>query len=224
MGIGEATARELSKRGAKVVLAARSLDRLSNLEKELPGSFAILTDMTDGESIKKMVRETIQKFGRIDCLVNNAGRGIYGAVENVSIEEYKKIFDLNVIGVLIAMQEVIPIMRKQGGGTIVNTSSMVSKNYFPFLGAYASTKYALNAISLTARKELEKDNIVVSIMLPSLTETDFGKHSVKSDKVASTMEGRNRDGMPKADSAAYIAERIILAIESGKAEILAHDV
>ncbi len=121
------------------------------------------------------------------------------------------------------MKEVIPVMRAQGGGVIVNVSSRVSKNYFPYLGAYASTKYALNALSLTARAELEKDNIIVSIMLPTLIETDFGKNAVKFDVVAQGMSPRTREGMPTPDSAEHVAKRILLTIETGQAEVNAHD-
>lgn len=220
MGIGKATARELAKRGASLVLAARSEDALTELASELSGSIAIETDMTNPESIRRMVSETMEKFGRIDVLVNNAGRGLYSAVEDVDVDEYRKIIELNVVGPLLAMQKVIPLMRKQGGGSIVNISSNVSKNYFPNLGAYASTKYALNALSLTARAELASDNIIVSVMHPGLTDTDFGKHSVKSDKVG---QMGPRSGMIIDDSAEYIAERIALTIETGDAEVYAHD-
>lgn len=223
MGIGKAVAELFAREGAKVVLAARSKDALEALAKELPGSFAITTDMTKKADIEKMIDETVKKFGRVDILINNAGRGIYGAVENVSIDEYKNIFELNVIGPLIAMQKVIPIMRKQGGGAIVNISSMVSKNYLPHLGAYASTKFALNSLSLTARNELEKDNIIVSLMFPTLTETNFGKNAVKTDTLAEQMAPRSRPDRPSPDSAEFIAERIKFAIESGKAEIYPRD-
>jgi len=183
----------------------------------------VVTDMANEESIKNLIAETVKKFGRIDVLVNNAGQGLYGAVESIGIDDYRKIIELNVIGPLIAMQEVIPVMRKQGHGVIVNTGSMVSKNYFPYLGAYASTKYALNGLMLTARAELEKDNIIVSVMHPTMTLTDFGKNSIKTDAVAQTMQSRRREGMPEPDTAEYVAKRIVLAIESGKAEVYAHD-
>ena len=154
MGIGEATARALSTEGAKVVLAARSQEALEKLAAELPGALVVPTDMTKASDIQALVEKTLAAHGRIDAIINNAGQGIYGAIENTDIDEYQKIFELNVIGPLRAMQAVIPVMRKQGSGTILNVSSMVSKAYIPYLGAYASTKYALNAISLTARAEL----------------------------------------------------------------------
>jgi short-subunit dehydrogenase len=222
-GIGLATARLLAQHGAKVALVARSTEVLEKLVEEIPDSFAVQTDMTDETDIKEMIHKVHQHFGRIDVLVNNAGQGLYGAIENVDIEHYKQIFQLNVVGPLVAMQRVIPLMRAQGGGHILNISSLVSKNYFPMLGAYASTKYALNCISLTARTELEKDNIIVNVMHPGMTATEFGKNSYKSDEGAQQMESRFRDTMPAPDSAEYIALRILHAIESERAEVIAHE-
>jgi short-subunit dehydrogenase len=223
MGIGESTARLLAKHGAKIVLAARSKDALEKLSEELPGSLVVPTDMTKKSDIEHLVKKTLDEFGRIDVLINNAGQGMYVPVENINIDDYKKILELNDIGPLIAMQTVIPHMRAQGGGSIVNISSMVSKNYYPNLGAYASTKYALNALSLTARAELEKDNIVVSIMLPGLTATDFGKNAMKTDATRPSMPSSSTGTMPTADTPDYIAERIMETITSGRAEVLAHE-
>ncbi|MBX4210910.1 SDR family NAD(P)-dependent oxidoreductase [Candidatus Parcubacteria bacterium] len=221
-GIGEATARELAKRGAKVVLAARTVEKINKLEQELPGSFAVATDMADKLSIRNMVEAVVEKYGRIDVLVNNAGQGMYGSVEDIDIDDYRYIFELNVVGVILAMQNVIPIMRKQGGGMIVNISSGLSKMYLPSVAAYASTKYALNALSLTARKELEKDNIIVSVMLPTLTSTDFGKNARQNKRPAEYRPGA-RPNMPTADTVEYVAEKIAETIETGEAEVYAHD-
>ncbi len=222
MGIGKAIAELLGGEGAHIVLAARKEAELKKVAEKISGAHIVRTDMTSVKDIDNLIAETLKKFGRIDVLVNNAGQGIYGAVENTNIENYRRIFELNVVGPLIAMQKVIPIMRKQGGGTIINISSMVSKAYYPYLGAYASTKYALNALSLTARAELEKDNIIINIMLPGMTDTDFGKNALKSDAVAKAMESRTRVGMPTPDSPEYIAGRVKHAIETGEAETLAH--
>jgi len=161
-GIGLAAAKHLSSLGAKVVIAARSKEIISNLEKELPNSLAIITDMKKLSDIKNMIKKTVEKYGRIDILINNAGQGMYGPVESMNIENYREIMELNVYSVVEAMQEVIPIMRKQGGGMIVNISSGLTKMYVPNISAYSSTKYALNAISLIARQELSKDKIIVS--------------------------------------------------------------
>jgi NADP-dependent 3-hydroxy acid dehydrogenase YdfG len=172
-GIGLATAKHLSKLGAKIVLAARSKEIIEDLEKELPNSLAVVTDMHEPQAIHGLINNTIDRYGRIDILINNAGQGMYGPVEHIDIENYNTIMDLNVYSVIRAMQQVIPVMRKQGGGMIVNISSGLTKMYLPGVSAYSSTKYALNAISLIARQELEKDKIIVSIVEPNMTATNF---------------------------------------------------
>jgi len=212
-GIGLETARLLSTQGAKVVLAARSSDRLKKLETEIPNSYGITTDMRKIEDIKNLVEKTIEKFGRVDILINNAGQGMSSSVEKINLNDYRDILELNVFGVLEAMQEIIPIMREQGGGMILNISSMVSKNYFPNLAAYASTKYALNALSLTAREELKKDKITVSVFHPKMTATDFGKNVKGTPYVSSA----GRPGM-SVDTPLQVAEQIIKQIESEEAE------
>jgi short-subunit dehydrogenase len=226
-GIGLETARVLAREGAKLVLAARSADSLKNLKKELDGSghegsasIAVPTDMRKPADIAALINAAVAEFGRIDVLINNAGQGMYGPVESIDIDKYKEIMELNVYGVLRAMELVIPIMRKQGGGMILNISSRVSKNYFPNLAAYASTKYALNALSLTARAELSKDNIVVSVFHPKMTSTNFGKNSVSAS--ARQLYDSNRPGsLPpgrpagmEVDTPEQVAEQIAKQIQS----------
>ncbi len=215
-GIGLATAKLLASKGARVVLAARSSDIIEAVMKTLTDAIAIPTDMRKPEDIEHLIQETLQHYGRIDVLVNNAGQGMYGSIETVNLDEYKSVMDLNVYGVLVAMQTVIPHMRKQGGGHIVNVSSMVSKMVLPGLGAYASTKYALNALTYTARKELEKDNIIVSAVMPKMTATNFGQNSVGARPDWSGRPG----GMPEIDPPEKVAEAIAAIIESGEQELL----
>jgi short-subunit dehydrogenase len=212
-GIGLELSRMLAQRGATVVLAARSADKLKQLEREIPGSLAIAADMRKAEDIHNLIDQVQAKFGRIDLLVNNAGQGLRAAIEAIDLDDYRAIMELNVFAVLVAMQKVIPIMRKQGGGMILNVSSLVSKNYFPTLAAYASTKYALNALSLTARQELQKDKIAVSVFHPKMTATEFG-HNARGEKYSSAA---GRPGMV-VDTAAAVAGRIIAQIESEEAE------
>jgi short-subunit dehydrogenase len=219
-GIGRATAEYLSKHGAKVVLAARSDDELAKLAETLPHSFAVATDMRKEDDIMNLIDRTMEKFGRIDILINNAGQGMYGPVESIDIEKYKDIMELNVYGVIRAMEAVIPIMKRQGGGMILNISSRVSKNYFPNLAAYASTKYALNALSLTARTELEKDHIIVSVMHPKMTSTNFGKNAFGSRPAAAggTAAVRPNNPQMQVDTAEQVAEKIGTLIKSEAAE------
>jgi len=213
-GIGKAVAELLAREGAKVVLAARTKEAIETLAKTMPDAIAVATDMRKPEDIENLVGETTKHYGRIDILVNNAGQGMTGPVETANINEYKEIIELNVVGALRAMQAVIPVMRAQGGGTILNVSSLVSKNYFPGLGAYASTKYALNALSLTARAELAKDKIIVSVMHPKMTATDFGKNSLGVKMDWSARAG----AMPEVDTAEQVAEKTVELIRSGEAE------
>lgn len=165
-GIGAATARLLAARGAKVALAARSIDKLNEVAGELGDGFAVRVDMTQHASITAMVDAVVENYGRIDVLVNNAGRALRARVADVNVADFQSIVDLNVYGPLLAMQAVIPQMRKQGGGSIVNVSSNVSKMAISTIGAYAATKYALNGLTLTARGELADDGIIVTVMHP----------------------------------------------------------
>lgn len=220
-GIGMAAAKLLSDHGAKVVLAARSVDILNKLSKELPDSLVVPTDMRDSPAIKKMVKITMDKFGKIDILVNNAGRGYDTTVEKIDIGKFRELTDLDLIGPIVAMQEVIPIMRKQGGGAIVNISSGTSLMTIPNLSAYSSLKRALNGISLTVREELAKDKINVSVVYPFITLTNFGKNIMGGERKWNPSE-RN-DDLPSADPPELIADKILEAIKTGKAEIYAHD-
>jgi short-subunit dehydrogenase len=212
-GIGLAAAKALSKEGARVVLAARSAEKLMTLEKEIPNSFAVATDMHKPADITALVEATMKKFGRVDILINNAGQGLMTPVESINLDDYASIMDLNVFAVVRAMQAVIPLMRKEGKGLILNVSSMVSKNYYPGLAAYASTKYALNAISLTAREELKKDGIIVSVFHPKMTATDFGENS----RGAKYVSAAGRPGM-QVDTAEAVADAIVEQIGSEEAE------
>jgi short-subunit dehydrogenase len=217
-GIGEAAVKALAKEGAKVVLVARSVDALNEIAKDLPEAFVIQADMTKLEDIKMMIEKTVEHFGRVDLLVNNAGQAVYGNLESVDADSYHKIIELNIFGPLLAMQAVIPQMRKQGGGMIINVGSRVSKMYIPGLSAYASTKYALNALSLTARQELEKDNIVVSVLHPGLTASNFGKNAL-GQRPQRWSSGQSTE-MPAGDPPQKVADKLIELAKSGDTELI----
>lgn len=220
-GIGLETSKLLDKQGAKLVLVSRSKPKLDELAKTLKDSFAIETDMTQPESIKNMVAEAYKHYGRIDMLINNAGRGYDTFVEHIKQDLYLELFKLNVLGPLIAMQEVIPIMRRQGGGMIVNISSGTSFMDIPNIAAYSSLKRALNGLSLTAREELEKDKIVVSVVYPYMTSTNFGKNIMSEH---GPRKPEDRDPMiPEADPPEYVAGKILEVIESEAAEMPVHE-
>jgi len=205
-GIGEATANFLAKQGAKLVLAARSVDKISQLANSLPGSLALVTDMRKSEDIKKLVEETIKKFERVDILINNAGQGLHTPVETINIKDFQDVMALNVYGPLLATQAVLPQMRKQGGGLIVNVSSGVTRGFFPGIAAYAATKYALNAISFTAAQEFAKDNIKVLVIRPKITSSNFYKNLVGGRP--EEIQNRMKSGELPVDAPEYVAEKI----------------
>jgi short-subunit dehydrogenase len=223
-GIGLATAKLLTQKGAKVALVARSKEKLEKISKELLDSLVIQADMTKKEEIRRMVKKAKDHFGRVDILINNAGLGYDASIENTDIDAFHQLFDLDVIGPLIAIQEVVPIMRKQGGGAIANISSGTALMALPNMSAYSSLKRALAGISLTANEEFKKDKIVVSVVYPYITLTDFEKNTIKAkNREEFQWEEENDSDFKPPDSAEYIAEKILEGIENEKAEIYAHD-
>jgi short-subunit dehydrogenase len=221
-GIGLAAASLLAKNGAKLALNARSKDKLEQLSKELPGSVAFPADMSDEIAIREMIDKIQATFGRIEILINNAGRGMHCPLESIDIKEYRKLLDLNVVGPLVAMQASIPVMRKQGGGTIVNISSGVAFMYAPGLSGYSATKRALNGLSLTARSELARDKITVSVVYPYVTKSDFYTNMISGGPKPETAD-EYVAGRAPADTSEYVAELIMDVIKTGESEIFAHD-
>lgn len=216
-GIGEAAARKLAHAGATLVLAGRNEEKLAALARELPGSVAVRADMAHQADIANLIDRALEMDGRIDILINNAGVGMYGPFAEIDLDEYHHMMNVNLFGPVYAMKLVIPRMRAQGGGMILNVSSRVSKNYFPNLSAYASTKFALNAISLTAREELKGDNIIVSVMHPKMTATNFSRNALGAHPDYHAI-GRARGAAAVIDTADQVADKIIEQIASGVAE------
>jgi len=213
-GIGLATARLFAEAGAKVALAARSADTLHTIVNELHEhhreALAVPTDMRNKDAIEALVDKVFQQYGRIDILINNAGQGVGGNVADVDIDQFRQIFELNVLGPVDAMQALIPKMRQNGGGLIINVSSNVSHTHLPGISAYAATKAALNMISDTAREELASENIRITTMFPRATATNFGKNSLATPKT-NHQGPRPRQGGPEPDSAEAVAQKILEA-------------
>lgn len=221
MGIGEATARVFAEAGAKLVLAARSADKLAAVVQGLPAQAETLivpTDMTDQAQVKALIDTAYAHFGRIDILINNAGQAAAGPIATVNPDHYRQIIELNLLGPLHAIQAVVPKMQAQGGGVIINISSNVSKMAIPGIGAYASTKYALNGLTLTARNELAADNIRVLLFHPGLTATDFGKNALREESLDQGWRpGGNRPPVTP-DSTEAVAHKILEAAINEPAE------
>ncbi len=206
-GIGKATASLLTIKGAIVVGVSRH------------GS--VVADMTKPRDIEKMVKYTIEHYGRIDILVNNAGQGYDAAIEYTDIKTLQEIFTLDVVGPLLAMQQVIPFMRKQGGGAIVNISSGTALMALPNMGGYSSLKRALAGLSLTANEELKKDHISVSVIFPYSTDTNFEKNTIKGKEISVDWGGGGN--LPPPDPPEHIAKLILQAIETGAPSLVAHE-
>jgi NAD(P)-dependent dehydrogenase (short-subunit alcohol dehydrogenase family) len=172
-GIGKATALQLIKEGHVVYGAARRFDKMDDIAGT--GGNSIALDVTKPEQIKKAVDQVIGEQGRIDVLFNNAGYGLYGAVETVELEEARRQFEVNLFGLAAVTKAVLPHMRKQQSGTIINTSSMGGKIYTPLGAWYHATKHALEGWSDCLRLELKPFNIDVVIIEPGIIATEFGE-------------------------------------------------
>ncbi|MEQ5872265.1 SDR family oxidoreductase [Sagittula sp. NFXS13] len=173
-GIGLATASTAIELGARVALIARRADRLSEIATRLgPDAMPVACDVTDPAQIARCVQTVLDTFGRIDVLVNNAGRGFYANIDEIDIAGYRELLELNTIAPLAMMQAVLPQMRRQGRGTIVNVSSGATFGALPGAGGYTSSKAALNMLSDVARIELAETGITVSTMYPFVTDTEF---------------------------------------------------
>jgi NAD(P)-dependent dehydrogenase (short-subunit alcohol dehydrogenase family) len=155
------------------VLLARRKDRIDALAAELGNALAVGCDVTHTEQVRHAVQAAMERFGRIDALVNNAGQGLHATIEDIGIDDFRDLLALNLIAPLVMMQAVIPIMRRQGRGRVVNVSSGATFRTYPGSGAYTSSKSALNMLSSVARLELAGMGIAVSVMHPSMTATEF---------------------------------------------------
>lgn len=183
-GIGEATARLFGERGWAVVLAARSEEDISRISGEIEASggqaLAVTADVTEKQDVNDLAARALEAFGRIDAVVNNAGRGIFGTVASLDVEDLESVFRLNVFAPVAMMGAVVPVMRRGGGGVIVNVSSQAENFAPPLLGAYSASKIALSYLSDAARIELAHANVAVTNVLPGLTNTGFGGSTVRS--------------------------------------------
>ena len=183
-GIGEATARLLAKEGCNVVLAARREDRLNTLAAELgEGALAAPADVTDPAACAALVARTVERFGSLDVLVNNAGLGLYGSIPEGDPEDWRKMFDVNVLGVLYTTRAAVRQMLRQGSGDIVFVSSLAGRRVPRADGTvYAATKHAVNAIAEGLRMDVHEKGIRVINVEPGLVRTEFPESSHPSAK------------------------------------------
>ncbi len=213
-GIGEATARALAGRGAAVVLAARAEERLRFLEREVLAAggraLAVKTDVADKDSARGAVERTVEEFGALDVLVNNAGLGLSGRVSELRSEDLRYVFDVNLLGPLNCVQAALPHMGR--GGRIINVSSVVGKRAIPKVGGYCATKFALNALSDALRVEVADRGITVTSIYPGTTRTAFRENSRRT-------KDEKRGWRPGGVTTEKVAEKIAATAESGGRDV-----
>jgi NAD(P)-dependent dehydrogenase (short-subunit alcohol dehydrogenase family) len=171
-GIGLHTAKLFQTKNWKVAATMRSPEKAEELRKIVDVE-CIRMDVTEADSVRSAIAETLDKFGRIDAVVNNAGYGLLGAFEAASDEQVRRQFETNVFGLMNVCREIIPYFREQNSGHIVNVASMGGRTAFPFSSVYNATKWAVEGFSESLQYELEPFNIRIKIIEPGPIETDF---------------------------------------------------
>jgi NADP-dependent 3-hydroxy acid dehydrogenase YdfG len=177
-GIGKATAQYFSKKGWNVIATVRNIDTSKEFSA-LQNVYVVVLDVTDEVSIVLAVTQALERFGKIDVLVNNAGYGSLGAFESASPEKIKKQFDTNVIGLMAVTRIILPHFRANKSGVIVNIASIAGRIGFPVFSVYNSTKFAVEGFSEALRYEVEQFGIKVKIVEPGYTKTDFYSRSME---------------------------------------------
>ena len=183
-GFGRFLALEALEKGYKVVVTARNTNDVQDIVAPYPETAIVVKlDVTDTASIKSSVATAIEKFGQIDVLVNNAGIGYFGAIEESEEAEVRRMFEINVFGLAHMTQAVLPIMRKQRSGHILNIASIGGLRSFPGVGFYNATKYAVDGLSEALSKEVAPLGIKVTIVAPSGFRTDWAGRSANDSKI-----------------------------------------
>jgi NADP-dependent 3-hydroxy acid dehydrogenase YdfG len=176
-GIGEATALALAAEGAKVVLAARRVERLEQLEKQITSgggqALSISTDVAEEAQVNEMVQQAKEHFGSVDILVNNAGVMLTGPVEGANTSDWRRMIDIDLLGLMYATHAVIPVMKAQGSGHVVNIASVSGRITSANFAVYNATKFGVVAFSDALRKEVYKDKIRVTVIEPGAVATEL---------------------------------------------------
>ncbi|EHH2452543.1 SDR family oxidoreductase [Vibrio parahaemolyticus] len=178
-GIGEAIARRFSEEGHPLLLVARRVERLEALN--LPNTLCEKVDVTDQASLITAIEKAEAQFGPADVLVNNAGVMLLGQIDTQDAAEWKRMFDVNVLGLLNGMHSVLASMKARNSGTIINISSIAGKKTFPDHAAYCGTKFAVHAISENVREEVAASNVRVTTIAPGAVETELLSHTTSQD-------------------------------------------
>ena len=216
MGIGEAIAKIFADHGASVVMLSRDAGRVEAARSRVghgEQTLAMACDVRHREDVDRVLGLTLHHFKRIDVWVNNAGHGLLDSVAQMDMAACREMFDTNLFGAIGAMQAVIPVMRKQGEGTIINISSITGHIPVPFHAAYSATKFALNAVGIAAGVELKRDRIHVLTVCPGRVHTPFSENAVRGNEV-------KRVGSTQGISAERVAQAILRGYMKQKREVI----
>lgn len=212
-GIGEATAIALAAEGATVVIAARRSDRLESLAEKITAkggvALAVTADVTDETQVRDLLSKTQAEYGRVDILINNAGVMLLGLIDGANTEDWRRMINLNVLGLMYTTHAVLPLMKTQGTGHIVNISSVAGRVANAGSGVYNATKWAVGAFSEALRKEVYRNNIRVTIIEPGLVATELPQH-ITND--AAKEQAKNFYGSVKNLESEDIAAAILYAV------------
>jgi NADP-dependent 3-hydroxy acid dehydrogenase YdfG len=184
-GLGEATARHLSAQGATVVLGARRIERLQVLVEEITRNggkaLAAATDVTDHDQVQRLVDAAVEKFGRVDVMINNAGLMPQSPLDRLKIDEWDRMIDVNIKGVLYGIAAALPHMQRQKSGHIINVSSVAGHKVRAGSAVYAATKHAVRALSEGLRQEVKPYNIRTTVISPGVVATELPESVTEPD-------------------------------------------
>lgn len=212
-GLGEASARLLAKNGAAVVLGARRIDKIATLAQEIMDSggrvVAVQTDVSDREQVKRLVETAVDKYGKIDVILNNAGVMPLSLVEELKVEEWENMIDINLKGVLYGVASALPYMKAARAGHIINVASTAGHRVAATTAVYSATKYAVRALSEGIRQEVTPYNIRTTIISPGASSTGLMDGISSTELRNSLQESSSSYALP---SAAF-ARMVLFAIE-----------
>ncbi len=216
-GIGYQTALSFAREGAKVAVADRREERVRELAERIAESggeaLAIAADVSKRDDVRRMVQATTERFGRIDILLNNAGYALGASIEDTTERDFRELWETNVMGVLMGMQETLPVMRRQGSGHIISVASAAGKIAYPGIGAYSATKHAIVALTDALRAEVADDGIYVSVVYPIGTRTEF----IESARL---VNGATVGPHGPTQSPEHVAKRIVACAKRPTLEVL----
>jgi short-subunit dehydrogenase len=218
MGIGEAIAKLFADEGASGVVLSRDAARDEAARQRIgqpDRMLALSCDVRNREEIDRVLGLALHHFQRVDIWVNNAGHGLLDSVSHAAPAAYRETFDTNFFGALQAMQAVIPVMEQQGGGTIINISSVAGHVPLPFHAIYSATKFAMNALGKAAGVELKKSGIHVLTVCPGYVRTDFGANALQGEE-----QKQVRPGSVRGISAARVARAVLRGYIKQKREVV----